>query len=317
MTNAKRMALLALSLAAALAVCPAAAETEAGAPAMLGVQVKDTPTPQTPTPQTPVPQTPVPRAAEATSGEAEPVTQEQIEAAGLGERILMRGMEGDDVVLLQRRLAELGYYTGEIDGVFGLGTRTAVYAFQRVHKLEKIDGKVGPETIGRMFAGDVVAQPTPTPSPTPTPEPTPEPTATPVPTPAPTATPDAAGAPFALEEAELYIDDVRTTLMLGAGEEGERLYPLCGVMGKLGYEYAYAAGCWQLVREEDGSEIALMTAGEDGLCEGAMGSADGVVFLTDERSCVYTYAGEAWVSAPLLETLGLTVLDVNGTPVIH
>ena len=315
MTNGKRAALLALSLAAALAVCPASAETEAGAPAMLGVQVRDTPAPQTPVPKTPVPAEAT--AAEATSGEAEPITQEQIEAAGLGERILMRGMEGDDVVLLQRRLAELGYYTGEIDGVFGLVTRTAVYAFQRVHKLEKIDGKVGPETIGRMFAEDVVAQPTPTPSPTPTPEPTSEPTPTPEPTPVPTATPDAAGAPFALEEAELFIDDVRTTLMLGAGEDGERLYPLCGVMGKLGYEYAFAAGCWQLVREEDGSEIALMTAGEDGLCEGAMGSADGVVFLTDEGSRVYAYAGEAWVSAPLLETLGVTVLDVNGTPVIH
>ena len=99
MTNGKRAALLALSLAAALAVCPASAETEAGAPAMLGVQVRDTPAPQTPVPKTPVPAEAT--AAEATSGEAEPITQEQIEAAGLGERILMRGMEGDDVVLLQ------------------------------------------------------------------------------------------------------------------------------------------------------------------------------------------------------------------------
>ena len=312
MTNGKRAALLAALLAAAMAVCPVSAETEAGAPAMLGVQVRDTPAPQTP-----VPGESVSSAAEATSDEAEPISQEQIEAAGLGERILMRGMEGDDVALLQRRLAEMGYYTGEIDGVFGLGTRTAVYAFQRVHKLEKVDGKVGPETIGRMFAQDVVAQPTPTPSPTPTPEPTPDPTPTPVPTPEPTPTPDAANAPFALTEAELYINDTPTTLMLGQDDAGERLYPLCGVMGKLGYEAAYAAGCWQLVREEDGSEIALMTAGETGLCEGAMGSVDGVVFLTDAQSRVYAYAGEAWVSTPLLESLGVTVLDVNGTPVIH
>ena len=315
MTNAKRTALLAALLAAALAVCPASAEPQESAPAMLGVQVKDTPEPPTPVPPTPEPS--ASPAAAAASGGAEPVTQEPIEAAGLGERILMRGMEGDDVALLQRRLAELGYYTGEIDGVFGLGTRTAVYAFQRVHKLEKIDGKVGPETIGRIFAEGVVVQPTPTPSPTPTPEPTPEPTPTPVPTPEPTPTPDVANAPFALAEAELYVGDVRTTLMLGQDDAGGRLYPLCGVMGKLGYEVAYAAGCWQLVREEDGSEIALMTAGETGLCEGAMGSADGVVFLADAQGLVYAYAGEAWVSAPLLETLGLTVLDVNGTPVIH
>ena len=103
----------------------------------------------------------------------------------------------------------------------------------------------------------------------------------------------------------------------GTRSGGESVKTLCGVMGKLGYEVAYAAGCWQLVREEDGSEIALMTAGETGLCEGAMGSADGVVFLTDAQSRVYAYAGEAWVSTPLLESLGVTVLDVNGTPVIH
>ena len=49
----------------------------------------------------------------------------------------------------------------------------------------------------------------------------------------------------------------------------------------------------------------------------AMGAFDGVLFLTDESNRVYAYAQEAYVTAPLLEQLGVTVLLVNGTPVIH
>ena len=129
--------------------------------AMLGVQVKDTAAPTAePTLE--------PTAEPAQEDDPfAPITQEEIEAAGLGERILWRGMEGEDVKLVQRRLYQLGYYLGKLDGVFGLGTRTAVYGFQRAHKLEKIDGKVGPATIERMFAEDAIVKPTPTPSPTP------------------------------------------------------------------------------------------------------------------------------------------------------
>ena len=273
---------------------------------MLGVQVKDTPAPEM---QTAVPQ------AEATPVAS--VTQAEVQAAALGERILMRGMEGEDVRVVQRRLYELGYYLGEIDGVFGLGTRTAVYGFQRAHKLEKIDGKVGPKTIERLFADDAIVKPTPTPTPTPTPRPTPTPTPTPIPTPVPTATPDAAGAPFALEEMELYAGDKAVTLTLGRDESGEALYPLCGVLGHMGYEYLYAAGSWQLLSLDGEHEIALMTDGQTGLCAQAMGSAGGVLFLADAESRVYVYGQEAYVTAPLLEKLGLTVLSVSGVPVIH
>ena len=99
--------------------------------AMLGVQVKDTAAPTAePTLE--------PTAEPAQEDDPfAPITQEEIEAAGLGERILWRGMEGEDVKLVQRRLYQLGYYLGKLDGVFGLGTRTAVYGFQRAHKLEK------------------------------------------------------------------------------------------------------------------------------------------------------------------------------------
>ena len=300
------------ALALLLALCPAAGMGEA-AEGALGVYVKETasPTPAVP----PVPATPDEGGLADTWGEE--ITREAMEAAGLGERILMRGMEGDDVALMQKRLWQLGYYLGEIDGVFGLGTRTAVYGFQRAHKLQKIDGKVGPETLGRMFAEDAVIRPTPTPSPTPRPTPTATTSPTPVPTPVPTAVPDAAGAPFAMEETELFVGEERITLLLGKEETGERLYPLCGVMQQLGYEYTCAAGSWQLTREEDGSEIAIMTAGTDGLCEGAMGSANGVIFLTGGESRIWAYGGELYVTQEVLRTLGLSVLDVNGTPVLR
>ena len=162
--------LCAALLSAALLACAMPAWGEG---VVLGVQVKDTPSP---TPRITAEPTATPFALFA-------VTQEEIEAAGLGSRILWRGMEGEDVRLMQRRLYELGYYLGEIDGVFGLGTRSAVYAFQRAHRMEKVDGKVGPATISAMFAEDVVIKPTPTPTPTPTPRPTPTPTPTPIPTP--------------------------------------------------------------------------------------------------------------------------------------
>ena len=304
----KRMAaaLVALSVCAVPVCAPAEGE-------MLGVQVKDTPAP-----------TAVPTAAPTEEPQEDaqdalfaPITQEERIAAGLGDRILWRGMQGEDVYLVQRRLYQLGYYLGKLDGVFGLGTRTAVYGFQRAHKLEKIDGKVGPATLERLFAGDAIVKPTPTPSPTPTPTPTPVPTPTPIPTPAPTPTPDVSGAPFALAETELYVDDEPVTLFIGTAEDGAQLYPLCGVMGRMGYESQYADGSWQLRSLTAEHEIALMTGGEKGLCEGAMGSVDGVIFLTDEINRVYAYGEEAYVTAPVLEKLGLSCLLVGTVPVIH
>ena len=125
--------------------------------------------------------------AEDTAWTPPTVTQEEMDAVQLGERILMRGTEGDDVRLVQQRLYDLGYLTDKVDGKFGLQTQKAVRAFQRAHKLEKVDGKVGRQTLAVLFGDDVIALPTPTPSPTPSPSPTPVPTATPVPTHAPTA----------------------------------------------------------------------------------------------------------------------------------
>ncbi len=45
-------------------------------------------------------------------------------------RELKEGDTGDDVAALQRRLQELGYFYGSVDGVFGTDTTTALTAFQ-------------------------------------------------------------------------------------------------------------------------------------------------------------------------------------------
>lgn len=46
-------------------------------------------------------------------------------------RTLRRGYTGDDVITVQQRLKELGYYTGSIDGVYGSGSIAAATAFQK------------------------------------------------------------------------------------------------------------------------------------------------------------------------------------------
>ena len=301
-------------LALMLAAAPAIGAAQG---VMLGVQVKDTPAPTAVVTASPTPDTQTDTQDEAAQGLFEPISEGEIAAAGLGSRILWRGMEGEDVALMQRRLYQLGYYLGDIDGIFGLGTSRAVYAFQRAHSLEKIDGKVGPATIERMFAENAIVNPTPTPSPTPTPRPTPTPSPTPLPTPVPTPVPDSAGAPFAMEETALYIDEMPYTLMLGRAQDGALLYPLCGVLSHMGYEYAAADGSWQFKSIIDGNEIALMTDGSEGEQPGAMGMSAGVLFVADGESRVIVYGDEAYVTAQLLAKMGVDCLIVGDTPVIH
>ena len=64
---------------------------------------------------------------------------------------------------IQQRLADLGYYTGTVDGISGPGTRSAVTLFQQQHGL-KADGISGPATAAILFSGDAhPVQTTPTP----------------------------------------------------------------------------------------------------------------------------------------------------------
>lgn len=78
--------------------------------------------------------------------------------------LLKTGTHGDEVAHLQSRLKELGFYQGEVDGQFGLGTKEAVIRFQTQHQLTA-DGLVGPDTM-EMIDSSTVQFALPTPSPT-------------------------------------------------------------------------------------------------------------------------------------------------------
>ena len=86
---------------------------------------------------------------------------------------------GDDVVLLQQRLTDLGFYGGKINGKFDKMTQRAVKAFQRVAGIES--NPVATVQLQNLLFSDEA--PTPTPSPTPKPTKTPRPAKTPRPTP--------------------------------------------------------------------------------------------------------------------------------------
>ena len=58
---------------------------------------------------------------------------------------LESGSSGDQVRTLQKRLKDLGYYNGSVDGSYGESTTAAVMAFQLRNNLT-VDGKAGPAT---------------------------------------------------------------------------------------------------------------------------------------------------------------------------
>ena len=63
--------------------------------------------------------------------------------------VLKRGSRGDEVVTLQKKLKQWGYYDGSVDGVFGAGTEKAVQYFQRKNGLAA-DGIVGAKTAAAL-----------------------------------------------------------------------------------------------------------------------------------------------------------------------
>ena len=103
-------------------------------------------------------------------------------------RSLQVGFTGSDAVrALQKRLKELGYYSGSVDGDFGKGTESAVKAFQRANGLTA-DGKAGQKTLEKLNSRSAISwkQAHATPTPKVTAKPTKKVTATP----RPTATPN-------------------------------------------------------------------------------------------------------------------------------
>ena len=65
--------------------------------------------------------------------------------------VLSKGQVSNDVKSLQNDLKTLGYLTGIADGAFGVGTESAVKAFQQKHNLS-VDGLVGSNTRAQIAA---------------------------------------------------------------------------------------------------------------------------------------------------------------------
>ncbi len=128
----------------------------------------------------------------------EPIAEITAEPSAAPEyRPLARGDRGDEVLALQNRLYELGFFKDVCDGIYGGKTAEAVRLFQYVSNLEAT-GNADEITLALIFADDqaaVSATSAPTPEPTPEfsaepePELTPEPTAEPTPEPTQTPTP--------------------------------------------------------------------------------------------------------------------------------
>ena len=62
------------------------------------------------------------------------------------ETISYWGSTGDEVIQIQTRLKNWGYYNGAIDGVYGSGTYNAVRRFQAKNGLT-VDGVAGTKTL--------------------------------------------------------------------------------------------------------------------------------------------------------------------------
>ena len=60
-----------------------------------------------------------------------------------------QGSRGDEVTAIQTKLAEGGYYSGKIDGIFGSATKAALIKFQRDNGLTA-DGIAGSKTLAAL-----------------------------------------------------------------------------------------------------------------------------------------------------------------------
>ena len=77
------------------------------------------------------------------------VLDEDNQAGAFSNQIIQKGATGTDVIELQARLKHIGFYTGNVDGVFGWGTYWAVRNFQYEFGMD-VDGLVGPEMKAKL-----------------------------------------------------------------------------------------------------------------------------------------------------------------------
>ncbi len=74
-----------------------------------------------------------------------------IQTEAFTNQVIQRGAVGDDVIELQARLQNIGFYHGKIDGVFGWGTYWALRNFQEQFGLP-IDGLGGAKTKSKLVS---------------------------------------------------------------------------------------------------------------------------------------------------------------------
>lgn len=91
---------------------------------------------------------------------------------------LSEGMEGKEVLELQKALMIMYYNVGDVPYVYTEQTKWAVASFQKLNGLE-VTGIADAKTQEVLFSGSAIAAPSPSPTPKPTPTPTPKPTAKP------------------------------------------------------------------------------------------------------------------------------------------
>ena len=65
------------------------------------------------------------------------------------EIISKKGSVGNEVIQIQKKLKQWGYYNGDIDGIYGSKTKSAVEKFQKKNGL-KVDGIAGTNTLNAM-----------------------------------------------------------------------------------------------------------------------------------------------------------------------
>ena len=63
------------------------------------------------------------------------------------------GSVGDEVSEIQKRLKYLGYYTGSVDGIYGVNTKNSVIAYQKDMGLTP-DGIAGSKTLASLGIGN-------------------------------------------------------------------------------------------------------------------------------------------------------------------
>ncbi|WP_425490377.1 spore cortex-lytic enzyme [Heyndrickxia vini] len=77
------------------------------------------------------------------------LSSKEIPVQAFTNQVIQKGAVGDDVIELQARLQNIGFYRGKIDGVFGWGTYWALRNFQKDFGLA-IDGLAGPKTRAKL-----------------------------------------------------------------------------------------------------------------------------------------------------------------------